>query len=74
MSSRERVGDGRGEVVDVGDELAARDEPEVDVVEVRDHGDVEPAVVEDRAERVERDEAARPRGRAGTAGPARSTR
>ena len=44
------------EVIDVGHELAARDEPEVDVVEVRDHGDVESAVVEDRAERMDRDE------------------
>ena len=74
MISRERVGDRGGEVVDVGDELAARDEAEVDVVEVRHDREVEAAVVDDRAERVERRRGGRPRGRAGTAARARSTR
>ena len=63
------VGHRGGEIVDVGDELAARDEAEVDVVEVRHHGQVQAAVVEDRARAGAARRGGRRRGRAGTPGP-----
>ena len=60
VSRERRRGSPRGELVDVGHQLAARDEAEVDVVEVRHHRHVEPAVVEDRAQRVQARRAGRP--------------
>jgi hypothetical protein len=46
------VDDGVEEVPQVGDQLAARHQAEVERVEVALHGDVEPLPVEDRRHRV----------------------
>jgi hypothetical protein len=48
------VGQVAGEPVDVGDELAAADEPEVQPAEVAHHRDVQPLTVGDHRDRVVR--------------------
>ena len=55
-SSARRTGERVGEAPQLGHDLAARHEPDVDRVEVAHHGDVETGTVEDRAHRVQPDE------------------